>query len=151
MSTVLVSLPCSARALEAALHRACDHDGLWDAIVNFESNSLTLGSAPVASATGNTASMRSTLEYIQDLINKGMLEANLNDVEFTVNAALSAKPRNCDRFGGNFKILYTAWFDWTGSPSGRNPDGTAWMTFAKWLLAPVDAKLAKCESKVAHA
>lgn len=27
----LVSIPCSARELEDALHRVCDHAGLWDA------------------------------------------------------------------------------------------------------------------------
>lgn len=52
-------------------------------------------------------------------------------------AALSAPVRrNCDRFGGDYKMLHTAWFDWTGSPSGHLPDGTAKMTFAAWLLAP---------------
>ena len=54
--------------------------------------------------------------------------------------ALSAPPRNCDRFGGDFKMLHTAWFDWTGSPSGQNPDGTVKLTFAEWLLAPVLTK-----------
>ena len=42
--------------------------------------------------------------------------------------------RNCDRFGGDYKMLHTAWFDWTGSPSGQNPDGTAKMGFGEWLL-----------------
>lgn len=49
-------------------------------------------------------------------------------------AALAAPPRNCDLFGGDFKMLHTAWFDWTGSPSGTNPDGTVKLTFAEWLL-----------------
>ncbi len=49
-------------------------------------------------------------------------------------AALSAPPRNCDLFGGDYKMLHTAWFDWTGSPSGQNPDGTAKMGFGEWLL-----------------
>lgn len=39
-------------------------------------------------------------------------------------AALAAPSRNCDRFGGDYKMLHTAWFDWSGSPSGQNPDGT---------------------------
>ena len=51
------------------------------------------------------------------------------------DAALSSPSRNCDRFGGDFKMLHTAWFDWTGSLSGQNPDGTAKLTFAEWLLA----------------
>ena len=50
------------------------------------------------------------------------------------DAALAKPPRNCDRFGGDFKMLHTAWFDWTGSPSGQNPDGTVKLTFAEWLL-----------------
>jgi hypothetical protein len=53
-----------------------------------------------------------------------------------VIAALTSPARNCDRFGGDYKMLHTAWFDWTGSPSGHLPDGTAKMTFAAWLLAP---------------
>ena len=48
--------------------------------------------------------------------------------------SLSAPPRNCDLFGGDIKMLHTAWFDWTGSPSGQNPDGTAKMVFGEWLL-----------------
>ena len=51
-------------------------------------------------------------------------------------AALAAPPRNCDKFGGDYKMLHTTWFDWTGSPSGQNADGTAKLTFGKWLLAP---------------
>ena len=53
------------------------------------------------------------------------------------------EPRNCDTFGGDFKMLHTAWFDWTGSPSGQNADGTAKMSFAEWLLAPVQKGGAK--------
>ena len=48
--------------------------------------------------------------------------------------ALAAPARNCDRFGGNPKMLRTAWWDWTGSPSGHDPDGTAKLTFGDWLL-----------------
>lgn len=50
-------------------------------------------------------------------------------------AALAAPSRNCDMFGGDFKMLHTAWFDWTGSPSGHNADGTVKLTFAEYLLA----------------
>ena len=50
--------------------------------------------------------------------------------------ALLKPPRNCDRFGGDYKMLHMAWFDWTGSPSGQNADGTVKLTFAEWLLAP---------------
>ena len=50
-------------------------------------------------------------------------------------AALAAPARNCDMYGGDFKMLHTAWFDWTGSPSGHNADGTVKLTFAEYLLA----------------
>lgn len=30
MSAVLITLPCTARQLEAALHSYCDHHGAWD-------------------------------------------------------------------------------------------------------------------------
>lgn len=30
MPKPLIALPCTARELEDALHRVCDHDGLWD-------------------------------------------------------------------------------------------------------------------------
>lgn len=29
MPTTIITLPCSAQELETALHRICDHDGLW--------------------------------------------------------------------------------------------------------------------------
>jgi hypothetical protein len=31
MTKPLITLPCTARELENALHAACDHYGLWDA------------------------------------------------------------------------------------------------------------------------
>ena len=55
-------------------------------------------------------------------------------------AALAEPVRNCDRFGGDCKLLNAAWFDWTGSPSGQNADGTVKLTFAEWLLAPATGK-----------
>ena len=33
MTKPLITLPCTARELENALHAACDHDGLWDASI----------------------------------------------------------------------------------------------------------------------
>lgn len=33
MPTHIITLPCTARELEDALHRVCDHSGLWDAEV----------------------------------------------------------------------------------------------------------------------
>ena len=60
------------------------------------------------------------------------------NIDAVKNCGRIAKPlRNCDRFDGDHKMLYTAWFDWSGSPSGQNPDGTVKMTFAEWLLAPM--------------
>lgn len=92
---------------------------------------------------GNVAACREALtkvsEWMAHRIATGGFEASptiptvLEDV---VLPALSAPPRNCDRFGGDYKMLNTAWFDWTGSPSGQNPDGTVKLTFAEWLLAP---------------
>lgn len=32
---VIIDLPCTARELENALHKACDHDGRWDAKVHY--------------------------------------------------------------------------------------------------------------------
>ena len=32
----LVTLPCTARELEDALHRVCDHAGLWDGTIQFD-------------------------------------------------------------------------------------------------------------------
>ena len=121
--------------------------------------STNQGSAPVASATvGDTAAMRHVIEAaIRDLessleLTRSQYGRNNRDYMIKYLKAALAKPsRNCDMFGGDYKILHTAWFDWTGSPSGQNPDGTVKMTFPEWLLAPVDAKLAKCESEVAHA
>ena len=37
-------------------------------------------------------------------------------------------------YGGDYKMLHTAWFDWTGTPDGHNDDGTVKLTFGKWLL-----------------
>ncbi len=57
-----------------------------------------------------------------------------DDVLEEAKEALEKPYRNCDMFGGDYKMLHTAWFDWTGSPSGQNPDGTAKMGFGEWLL-----------------
>ncbi len=57
------------------------------------------------------------------------------DCRDKLKSALSAPRRNCDMFGGDYKMLHTAWFDWTGSPDGHNDDGTAKMGFGEWLLA----------------
>lgn len=36
MTRPLITLPCTAQELENALHAACDHDGLWDAVITTE-------------------------------------------------------------------------------------------------------------------
>ena len=54
MPRTLVTLPCTARELEAALHAYCDHHGAWDATVNYDIAvpfvKLTLTPAPSESA-----------------------------------------------------------------------------------------------------
>ena len=66
--------------------------------------------------------------HFGDIVRVGIAKAELL-------RALEEPPRNCDRFGGDPKMLHTAWFDWSGSPSGCNPDGTVKLTFGEWLLA----------------
>lgn len=65
---------------------------------------------------------------------------DIAEVMDKIEKAFFAPSRNCDRFGGDYKMLHTAWFDWTGSPSGQNADGTVKLTFAEWLLAPATEK-----------
>lgn len=36
MTKTLITLPCTARELENALHAVCDHHGLWDGEVTVE-------------------------------------------------------------------------------------------------------------------
>ena len=88
---------------------------------------------------GDIAAMREALELARDLI---LPQCN-GGTEFakacgeTVNKimnALAKPPRNCDLFSGDPKMLYTAWFDWTASPSGMNDDGTVKLTYGEWLL-----------------
>lgn len=31
MTRPIIKLPCTAQELESALHKVCDHDGMWDA------------------------------------------------------------------------------------------------------------------------
>ena len=86
---------------------------------------------------GNAAAMREALRKITGLFRDIDLTNDTPENEAYAIAAfaLSKPPRNCDLFGGDYKMLHTAWFDWTGSPSGQNPDGTAKMGFGDWLLA----------------
>ena len=88
-------------------------------------------------AVGNAAAMREAVVLALSLLDlkEGVPYKTISqkDIDF-MKAALSAPRRNCDMFGGDYKMLHTAWFDWTGSPSEQNPDGTAKLTFAEWLL-----------------
>ena len=87
---------------------------------------------------GSSAAMREAVEAVVRAISESndVLSALLlMQAESKCEAALAEPPRNCDLFGGDYKMLHTAWFDWTGSPSGQNPDGTAKMGFGEWLLA----------------
>lgn len=106
------------------------------------------------SPIGNMAAMRATLvnltrptetdirgleniaKYAMDhsMYGGGVLQALCGAIR-EGKLALADPPRNCDRFGGDPKMLHTAWFDWSGSPSGCNPDGTVKLTFGEWLLA----------------
>lgn len=89
---------------------------------------------------GDCAKLRDALKNLYDQICHGETEQHVAANRQMIRAALAAPQRNCDRFDGDYKMLHTAWFDWTGTPSGQNPDGTAKLTFAKWLLAPATEK-----------
>ena len=92
--------------------------------------------------TGNVAALRElVIRIVKSLGDKAeVAPANMTPHEAAIldqcRAALSAPPRNCDKFGGDYKMLHAAWFDWTGSPSGQNTDSTVELTFDEWLLAP---------------
>lgn len=88
-------------------------------------------------AVGNAAAMREALVGIRALIaDEPDGTPMIDEMKTTIEAALSAPARNCDLFGGDPKMLNTAWFDWTASPSGHDANGVAKMTFAGWLLVP---------------
>lgn len=104
---------------------------------------------PSEMPVGNEAKLRETLVAVKKSIDEigassldgdpEILMMSLTQVcarlSARIDAALAAPPRNCDKFGGDYKMLHTAWFDWTGSPSGQNADGTVKLTFDEWLLA----------------
>ena len=94
---------------------------------------------------GNNAAIRKALNVADETANELLswcanhyqeLNCMGSRLKRALESAANGPWRNCDRFGGDYKMLYTAWFDWTGSPSGLNADGTVKLTFAKWLLAP---------------
>ena len=92
---------------------------------------------------GDIAAMRGALENARSLIYEGIETEVKDDIRHPfhlelaigkINEALSLPPRNCDLFGGDPKMLYTAWFDWTASSRGMNDDGTVKLTYGEWLL-----------------
>jgi hypothetical protein len=87
---------------------------------------------------GDIAAMRGALEKVIEIANREWNAfretAAMFEMREICTAALSARPRNCDLFGGDPKMLHTAWFDWTASPSGMNDDGTVKLTYGEWLL-----------------
>jgi len=87
---------------------------------------------------GNMAKLREALETCLCLFETIPHVLVGTTVREKVEAALAEPPRNCDKHGGDYKMLHTAWFDWAGSPSGQNANGTAKLTFGKWLLAPAN-------------
>ena len=96
-------------------------------------------------SAGNVAELIRALEWIgADIERQAALDEEMSTDDAVrvgvIREALKKKPRNCDRFGGDQKMLHTAWFDWSGSPSGCNPDGTVKLTFGEWLLAPSTEK-----------
>ena len=111
---------------------------LEDIVVDISKMETTTPTSEKSSAVGNAAAMREALEAAIPIMRACLFDyyntTDVNKVVGEMKAVLSAPPRNCDRFGGDLKMLQTAWFDWTGSPSGQNPDGTVKLTFAEWLL-----------------
>ena len=94
-----------------------------------------------AAATGDMAKLRDALRKcvyeLEPFCDGG---CRRDEVLEEARKALAAQQRNCDMFGGNPKMLRSAWWDWTGSPSGQNSDGTVKLSFGEWLLAPTTGK-----------
>ena len=36
MTRPIIKLPCTAQELESALHKVCDHDGLWECKIKYD-------------------------------------------------------------------------------------------------------------------
>ena len=84
---------------------------------------------------GNIAAIRDALLMVKKLFDgRIMFQPAIREAHKVVRVALAEPPRNCDLFGGDPKMLHTAWFDWTASPSGMNDDGTVKLTYGEWLL-----------------
>lgn len=93
----------------------------------------------VKASVGNIVAMHDALcEIVLLTIKAGRLiscDVACGIIASEAKHALKQPPRNCDRHGGDYKKLHAEWFDWTGTPEGHNPDGTAKMAFGEWLLA----------------
>ena len=124
MSAVLITLPCTARQLEAALHSYCDHHGAWDMRImsdaissgrSIQDTRITLAlsegsgetspspSCPTSSALANSAAMREACANIAEYAKTAACHTKdahllgyLEQIERWAKSALSASPRNCD-------------------------------------------------------
>ena len=113
-----------------------------------EANALAVGGVVEASRnkpSGNAAALREALVGLIDGICfhcdlSGDCKGAPCEKMQKAKAALAKPPRNCNLYGGDYKMLHTKWSEWTASPSGRNPNNTMKMTFSEWLLALANEK-----------
>ena len=124
----LLMIDCAKVTLKAAIVRR-----------ETESTAHNCGSAP--QTVHNMAAMRDALVAVKKLFDgRLMFQQAIRACHEKVYRALAEPPRNCDMYSGDYKMLHSAWWDWTGSPSGQNADGTVKLTFGKWLLATTRKK-----------
>ena len=144
-----------ADRIDAAVKRECIEAATRAATQGVKLTNEKHANMPI----GNTAAMHDALEIAKKAIcnraranhtcaslawENSTINANCGDIlcshrdlceaKTAIQKALAKPPRNCDMYGGDHKMLHTAWFDWTGSPSGQNADGTVKLTFSEWLL-----------------
>ena len=151
------SLKNDADRLDAALRReqsqSWHHREMEELVLRHEKELVD-----AKKSSGNAAKLREALARILGIADHvqtrfaipELANQEISELKQIAEAALDEPQRNCDRFGGDYKMLHTAWFDWTGSPSGLNPDGTVKMTFSEWLLAPVKKGNAKDNETFSH-
>ena len=142
----------------------CDGSDSGDACVSIvlseevsgESSPSPSTPAPTSSAPTDSAEPRKALARMLDWMEKHAgvfyvqvsprkdnpdeVEKERDEAIACARAALNKPLRNCDLYGGDYKMLHTAWFDWTGSPSGHNADGTVKLTYGEWLLVLASKK-----------
>ncbi len=120
-----------ADRIDAAVKRECIEAATRAATQGVKLTNEKYANMPI----GNTAAMHDALAKVKKLFDgRIMWQYEIREAHKAVEAALAKPPRNCDMYGGDYGMLHTAWFDWTGSPSGQNPDGTIKLTFSEWLL-----------------